>query len=196
VESDADLLVRLRGGDEHAFASLVERYHTRLTRFASSFGVRADLAEDVAQETWLALVRGLDRFEGRSALSTWLFQVCANRARSAAGREHRVIPVDPADPAVDPDLFAPDGSWGAPPRQWAGAARERLEDAELAARVRRAIDGLPGAQRQVVLLRDAQGMTSAQVCEILSISEVNQRVLLHRGRSRIRAILDGEGVAR
>jgi RNA polymerase sigma-70 factor, ECF subfamily len=196
VDDDVDVLFRLRGGDETAFTELVERYHGALTRFAMNFGVRGDLAEDIAQETWLALLRGVDRFEGRSSLRTWLFQICANRARSAAGRELRVIPVGPADPAVDPGRFGPDGSRSEPPWLWSEPARERGEDAALVGRIRAALAKLTEAQRRVVTLRDAQGMTSAQVCEVLSISEGNQRVLLHRGRARIRAVLNEETARR
>jgi RNA polymerase sigma-70 factor, ECF subfamily len=196
VDSDLEVLARLRGGDERAFMELVEHYHTPLTRFAMSFGSRNDLAQDIVQETWLALLRGIDGFEGRSSLRTWLFQICANRARSMVVREHRVIPVDPADPAVDPDRFGPDGSWAQPLGRWSESVRERLDDAAMAERIRGAVAKLTDSQRQVVTLRDAQGMTSAQVCEILSITEANQRVLLHRGRARIRAILEEEEVAR
>lgn len=203
---DVDVLARLRAGDERAFAELVERYHVRLRRFAGSFGARGELAEDIAQETWLALLRGLDRFEGRSSLRTWLFQICANRARSMAAREQRVIP-------VDPEQFGPDHAW--PDQPWqqddtymygydqsaqmehtglAGRAGEPEQpdlsaDAALAGRIRVALTKLAHAQRQVVTLRDAQGMTSEQVCELLSITEANQRVLLHRGRVRIRTLL-------
>jgi RNA polymerase sigma-70 factor, ECF subfamily len=193
VDSDAYVLARLRAGDERAFTELVECYHTRLRRFAYSFGARGELAEDIAQETWVALLRGIDRFEGRSSLRTWLFQICANRARSMAAREQRVVP-------VDPDRFGPDGGW--PTQPWQNEQPEvvgpeqavdpETEDTVLVDRIHGAMGRLADSQRQVVTLRDAQGMTSAQVCEILSISEANQRVLLHRGRARIRAVLSEE----
>lgn len=190
METDEDLLARLRAGDESAFEALVERYHPRLIRFALSFASRWELAEDVVQETWIGLLRGLDRFEGRSSLGTWLFQICANRARSMAAREARIIPVDPEGPAVDPALFQADGAWAEPVTAWADPPTDAAEQAELIERIRRAIDDLPPGQRQVVTLRDVEGMTAVQVCEIMSITEVNQRVLLHRGRTRVRAVLD------
>jgi RNA polymerase sigma-70 factor, ECF subfamily len=191
TDTDTELLARLRAGEEAAFTELVDRYHTRLTRLASSFGARGELVQDIAQETWLALLRGLDRFEARSSLQSWLFQICANRARSMTAREQRLIP-------LDPDRFGPDGEWSdqqyqpwQPWRPWSADtdADERARDAALAARIQDTIAGLDGNQGLVVTLRDARGMTSAQVCELLSISEANQRVLLHRGRARVRAEL-------
>ena len=194
VESDTELVVRLRKGDQDAFTVLVDRYHTRLTRFARSFTPRAELAEDIAQETWLGLLRGLDGFQGRASLRTWLFQICANRARTLAAREGRLIPVDPTDPdapTVDPARFGPDGGWSQPPSPFADA-EAREHDAELVERVRAAITRLPENQQRVVTLRDLEGLTSAEVCRILELTEGNQRVLLHRGRARIRAILEQE----
>ena len=194
VESDTELVVRLRKGDQDAFTVLVDRYHTRLTRFARSFTPRAELAEDIAQETWLGLLRGLDGFQERASLRTWLFQICANRARTLAAKEGRLIPVDPTDPdapTVDPARFGPDGAWSRPPSPFA-EAEEREQDAELVARVRAAIGLLPESQQRVVTLRDLEGLTSAEVCRILELTEGNQRVLLHRGRARIRAILEQE----
>lgn len=194
---DAELVVRLRKGDQDAFAVLVERYHTRLTRFARSFTSRSELAEDIAQETWLGFLRGLDGFEGRASLRTWLFQICANRARTLAAKEGRMIPVDPTDPdapTVDPARFGAEGSWSQPPSPIADA-EARENDAELVERVRLAITRLPETQQRVVTLRDLEGLTSAEVCRILELTEGNQRVLLHRGRARIRAILEKEVVA-
>lgn len=194
VESDEELVVRLRIGDQDAFAVLVDRYHTRLTRFARSFTPRAELAEDIAQETWLGLLRGLDRFEGRASLRTWLFQICANRARTLAAKEGRLIPVDPTDPdapTVDAARFGPEGMWSQPPAPWLDAAA-REQDAELVERVRVAITRLPESQQQVVTLRDVEGLAAVEVCRILDLTEGNQRVLLHRGRARVRALLEQE----
>jgi RNA polymerase sigma-70 factor (ECF subfamily) len=191
VDGDVELVERLREGDQAAFAALVDRYHSRLTRFARSFTARPELAEDIAQETWLGLLRGIDRFEGRASLRTWLFQICANRARTLTAREGRLVPVDPTDPeapTVDPARFNQDGAWTSPPVPWDTAA----DDAELVARVRAAIARLPEAQQQVVTLRDVEGLAAAEVCRILELTEGNQRVLLHRGRSRVRAILEQE----
>jgi RNA polymerase sigma-70 factor, ECF subfamily len=195
VESDADLVLRLRKGDQAAFAALVDRYHSRLTRFARSFTARPELAEDIAQETWLGLLRGLDGFEGRASLRTWLFQICANRARTLAAKEGRLVPVDPTDPdspTVDPARFDAGGGWIQPPVPWGEAA----DDAELVRRVRAAITLLPVTQQQVVTLRDVEGLNAAEVCRILELTEGNQRVLLHRGRARVRAILEKEVTAR
>jgi len=191
MDSDAELVGRLRKGDQAAFAELVDRYHSSLTRFARSFTARPELAEDIAQETWLGLLRGIDRFEGRASLRTWLFQICANRARTLAAREGRLVPVDPTDPdgpTVDPARFNPDGGWTQAPAAWDFAA----DDAELVERVRAAIVRLPEAQQQVVTLRDVEGLSAAEVCRILDLTEGNQRVLLHRGRARVRAILERE----
>ncbi len=190
MDADDELLARLRRGDEDAFAALVERYHTRIVRLACTFVGGHHTAEDVAQETWLAALRGLDRFEGRSSLRTWLFQICANRARTAGVREHRVVPVDGGGPTVDPGRFDTHGAWSTPPVLPTDAVDDRLTAASLAACALRAIDDLPPAQRQVVTLRDAEGLTSKDVCEVLSISEANQRVLLHRGRAQVRAVLE------
>jgi RNA polymerase sigma-70 factor (ECF subfamily) len=195
VESDADLVLRLRKGDQAAFAALVDRYHSRLTRFARSFTARPELAEDIAQETWLGLLRGLEGFEGRASLRTWLFQICANRARTLAAKEGRLVPVDPTDPdspTVDPARFDAGGAWAQPPVPWGEAA----DDAELVERVRTAITRLPETQQQVVTLRDVEGLGAAEVCRILELTEGNQRVLLHRGRARVRAILEKEVTAR
>ena len=195
VESDADLVLRLRKGDQAAFAALVDRYHSRLTRFARSFTARPELAEDIAQETWLGLLRGLDRFEGRASLRTWLFQICANRARTLAAREGRLVPVDPTDPdspTVDPARFDAGGGWSQPPVPWSEAA----DGTDLVERVRSAIIRLPVAQQQVVTLRDVEGLSAAEVCSILELTEGNQRVLLHRGRARVRSILEKEVAAR
>ena len=195
VESDADLVLRLRKGDQAAFAALVDRYHSRLTRFARSFTARPELAEDIAQETWLGLLRGLDGFEGRASLRTWLFQICANRARTLAAKEGRLVPVDPTDPdspTVDPARFDAGGCWLQPPVPWSEAA----DDAELVRRVRAAIILLPDTQQQVVTLRDVEGLSAPEVCRILELTEGNQRVLLHRGRARVRAILEKEVTAR
>jgi RNA polymerase sigma-70 factor (ECF subfamily) len=196
VESDADLVLRLRKGDQAAFAALVDRYHSRLTRFARSFTARPELAEDIAQETWLGLLRGLEGFEGRASLRTWLFQICANRARTLAAKEGRLVPVDPTDPdspTVDPARFDAGGGWTQPPVPW---SEEAADDADLVERVRAAIHRLPETQQQVVTLRDVEGLSALEVCRILELTEGNQRVLLHRGRARVRAILEKEVTAR
>ena len=185
---DAELLTRLRAGDEQAFAALVQRHHTAMVRLASTFVPRR-AAEEVVQETWLGFLRGLDRFEGRASLRTWLFRILVNRARSAGVREHRSIPSDLNEPAVDPQRFASTGQWIEPPVPWSEQVEDRLVAAELSERLRALIDDLPPLQRQVITLRDVEGLSSQEVCELLEISEGNQRVLLHRARSRLRGIL-------
>jgi RNA polymerase sigma-70 factor, ECF subfamily len=187
---DEDLLARLVIGDESAFTDLIERYHPRLLRLAGSFVVRRDVAEDVVQETWIAVLNGVGGFQGRSAFRTWLFQICVNKAKSAAVREQRVVPVDPADLEIDTD-FAPDGSWAVAPQRWADQVNEQAADGPLVERVHCAIEALPAGQRQVLTLRDVEGLSAAEVSAVLSITDVNQRVLLHRGRRQVRRSLEG-----
>ena len=184
--SDDDLVLRLRTGDESAFTELVQRYHPRLVRLAATFVSGRDLVEDVAQETWVGVLRGVDRFEGRSSFRTWLFQICVNRARSIAVQEGRVVPVSDVFDVADRPVFAVDGSWASPPEQWTTAAMDR---AELVAAVQAAIAELPPTQRQVITLRDVEGLSAADVCGVLLLSDGNQRVLLHRARLRVRTLL-------
>jgi len=191
ARGDDELVARLRAGDETVFAALVERYHPRLVRFAVTFVHEWNAAEDVVQDTWVALLRGLDGFEGRSTLQAWLFGICANRARSAFLRQVRTVPVDTAGPTVDPARFGPDRTWSDPPDSW-DDVDARLDAAKLAPLVLAAIEQLPAAQRQVVTLRDVEGLTGNEVCRILDISDANQRVLLHRGRARVRQALEND----
>jgi RNA polymerase sigma-70 factor, ECF subfamily len=184
--SDGDLVVRLRAGDESAFTELVERYHPRLIRLAGTFVSGRDLVEDVAQETWLAVVRGVDRFEGRSSFKSWLFQICANRARSIAVHEQRIVPVEDVTRVADQSAFAADGSWETQPEDWASSVQD---EAELLASVQAAILELPPTQRQVVTLRDVDGLAAEEVCAILALTDANQRVLLHRARLGVRNAL-------
>ena len=201
-DSDLALLDAVRGGDGAAFDELVRRFHQSLVRFATTYVRSHDLAEDVVQETWIAVLRGLAAFEGRSSFRTWVFQICANRARSVAVRERRTLPRDPnvlSDELTETETsFHADGSWRSPPTPWpASASPEELRhDAALVARIRLAIDELPEGQRQVMTLRDVAGLSSAEVCAVLSINDVNQRVLLHRGRTRVRRILAEQVLAR
>jgi RNA polymerase sigma-70 factor (ECF subfamily) len=192
LDADAELLRRLRSGDERAFAFLVERYHESMLRVATSFVPSRAVAEEVVQDTWLAALRGLSGFEGRSSLRTWLFRILVNRARTTGTREHRSIPVADAGPAVDAARFAPDGAWIAPPEQWIEEAENRLAAGKIAALLRTGLDELPDRQREVVTLRDVEGMSSEEACEVLGISEANQRVLLHRGRSKLRQFIEAE----
>jgi RNA polymerase sigma-70 factor (ECF subfamily) len=190
VLRDDDLLEQLRAGDDTAFTSLVDTYHPRLVRLARSIVSSGEIAEEVAQDTWLAVVRGIDRFEGRSSFRTWLFHICVNRARSTAGKESRTSPVDPQGPAADAAWFNTDGSWTSTVEPWPEIVDDRIMAEMLADHAKHVIEELPPPQRQVVILRDVEGLTSTEVCHLLSITEANQRVLLHRGRTRIRAALN------
>jgi len=191
--SDDDLLRRLRSGDESAFAEVVGSYHTSMVRLAQTFVSSRAVAEEVTQETWLAVVKGIDRFEGRSSLKTWIFHILANRARSTGVREQRTTPVDLSGEAtVDSRRFDEGGAWSDPPAHWSDEVVDRLSSGPLVAEVRAAISELPESQRAVVTLRDVDGLSSKDVCDVLEISEANQRVLLHRGRSRVRARLEDE----
>jgi RNA polymerase sigma-70 factor, ECF subfamily len=192
MEPDAELLRRLRAGDEQAFVALVERYNGSMLRLAASFVPSRAVAEEVVQDTWLAVLRGLPAFEGRASLRTWMFTILVNRARTTGTREQRTIPVADAGPVVDASRFGPDGAWSAPPEHWIEEVEDRIEAEKLGGVLKAAIGGLPGRQREVVLLRDVEGMSSAEVCDVLSISEANQRVLLHRGRGKLRQVLETE----
>jgi RNA polymerase sigma-70 factor, ECF subfamily len=192
MEPDAELLRLLRAGDEQAFVALVERYNGSMLRLAASFVPSRAVAEEVVQDTWLAVLRGLSAFQGRSSLRTWMFTILVNRARTTGTREQRTIPVADAGPVVDAARFGPDGAWSAPPEHWIEEAEDRIEAEKLAELLKALVGGLPDRQREVVMLRDVEGMTSAEVCQVLAISEANQRVLLHRGRGKLRQALESE----
>ncbi len=195
---DRALVQQLLAGDEAAFTSIVERYHGSLLRFARLFVRSASDAEEVVQDTWIAVLEGLPSFEGRAALKTWIFGILANRAKSRAVRETRMIlfadlsaPGTGAAPSVEPRRFTPDGAWATPPVQRHEDTPEALLlHGETLAVVEQAMAALPSAQRAVVTLRDVEGLGATEVCHILEISETNQRVLLHRARSRLRAALE------
>ena len=161
-----------------------------MLRLALSFVSSQAVAEEVVQDTWLAVLRGLGRFEEGSSLRTWLFTILVNRARSTGVREARTVPVADAGPVVDASRFGPNGAWAVPPEHWVEEAENRIDAVKLSGLLRGGLDGLPVRQRDVVLLRDVEGMKSAEVCQALAISEGNQRVLLHRGRSKLRQVLE------
>jgi RNA polymerase sigma-70 factor (ECF subfamily) len=185
VNDDKDLVDRLRAGDESAFVELVNRYQPRLLRLAEATVGRRAVAEEVTQDTWLAVVRGIERFEGRSSFKTWLFRVLLNRSRSAASREQRA-----GRPEEDlQERFDAAGRWANPPVPWADRVDDHLVASELAARIHSFLPRLPEAQRQVVVLRDIEHLGADEVAAMLGISDGNQRVLLHRGRTRLRALL-------
>ena len=190
MDDDTELLRRLRAGDEQAFVILVRRYHDAMLRLASSFVPSRAVAEEVVQDTWMGVVRGIGGFEERSSFRTWLFRILVNRARTTGERERRSIAIGTAEPAVDQSRFDAAGGWAAPPEQWAEDIDDRLRAGKLAGRIRSAIEELPARQREVVTLRDVDGLSSDEVCHVLDISDGNQRVLLHRGRSRLRQVLE------
>jgi RNA polymerase sigma-70 factor (ECF subfamily) len=192
MESDEELLRRLRAGDEGAFVTLVERHNGPMLRLALSFVPSRAVAEEVVQDTWLAALRGLGAFESRSSLKTWLFTILVNRARTTGVREARSVPIGDAGPVVDASRFGPDGGWAVPPEHWIEDAEDRIDAVKLSDLLRVVLDTLPARQREVVLLRDVEELSSADVCEVLAISEANQRVLLHRGRARLRQALESE----
>lgn len=194
MDADGDLLDRLRAGDEAAFADVVRRYHQPLLRLAeSTVGSRA-VAEEAVQDTWLAVVRGVDRFEGRSTLKTWLFHILLNRARTAGGREVRAGAVH--DELDGGGWFDASGRWLDPPEPWADHVDDRIVAGHLAERVHELLRHLPDAQHQVVLLRDVENLPAKDVAGLLHITDGHQRVLLHRGRARLRALLEAEVGAR
>jgi RNA polymerase sigma-70 factor, ECF subfamily len=199
VDRDAALVIRLREGDEAAYTEVVRRYHGSLVRVASAHVRSAGLAEEIAQETWLAVLSGIDRFEGRSSFRTWLFTITANLAKTRGTRESRSIPFsalarDEADSErpVEAGRFRPDGHWSDPPKEWHDP-EARLSSSETLAQIEAAIARLPEAQRTVITLRDVRGLDSDEVCKLLGISDGNQRVLLHRARAKVRKMLEEAG---
>ncbi len=194
---EAALVEALRRGDEQAFASLVRQFHSSLLRLAMSYVATREQAEDAVAETWLGVLNGIDRFEGRSSLKTWIFRILVNRAKTKGVREQRSIPFssledegEPTGPSVDPARFAGAGNWAAPPQSWEGLPEDRLLSAETRSVVDEAIARLPDMQRAVITLRDVRGCTAQEAGDILGLTEVNQRVLLHRARSKVRARLE------
>jgi RNA polymerase sigma-70 factor (ECF subfamily) len=189
---DAALLESLLGGDESAFTELVRRYHPTLVKVARYYVRSAASAEDVAQDTWIAVLKGIERFEGRSSFKTWLLRICVNRARTSGVKEHRSIPVDPNEsgPTVAAHRFDKGGLWSDPPVPFTEAIDSRLDNTALLSAVRGAIDALGEPQQAVVTLRDVEGLSTQEVATLLGLSEANVRVILHRGRARVREIVE------
>jgi len=200
MTADHELVQRLRDGDESAFAELIDRYGATMLRVAQVYVRDRATAEEVVQETWLAVLNGIDRFEERSSLKTWLFRILTNRAKTRGERDGRVVPfsalagqeAEGDEPSVDPDRFlGPDsphpGAWAAPPIGW---PQDKLIESETLGVIETAIDQLPQAQREVILLRDVDGWTPMEVSDALGITDGNQRVLLHRARTKVRAALE------
>ena len=197
---DDELIDALRAGDERAFTDLVDRHSPAMLSVARRYVATREVAEDVVQDTWLALLKGIDGFEGRSTLRTWLFRVLVNIAKTRGVREKRTTPfgasLDMDTPTVPADRFQTGadpwpGHWVRFPQVWVDTPERNLLAAETLALVRAALERLPEQQRLVVAMRDVEGYDSTEVCELLELSMANQRVLLHRGRARIREALVG-----
>jgi RNA polymerase sigma-70 factor (ECF subfamily) len=192
VDDEGELIARLRAGDEQAFVQLIARHHAAMMRLASSFVSSSAVAEEVVQDTWMGVLRGLDGFAGRSSFRTWLLRILVNRARSTGVRERRSVAIGDAGPVVDSSRFDASGAWMSPPEHGVEDSDDRLLAQGLSEELHAALEALPAHQREVVMLRDVDGLSGHEVCEVLEISEVNQRVLLHRGRSHLRQVLEDE----
>jgi RNA polymerase sigma-70 factor, ECF subfamily len=200
---ERELLGALRRGDEAAFARLVASLHGPMLRLAMLHVGDRTVAEEVVQDAWVGVLQQLDRFEGRSSLKTWVLRIVSNRAKTRAVRERRSVPFsalpgaapEADEPVVDPDRFLPAGHrwadhWASPPVSWQQVPEERLLSQETMAEIRRAVAALPAAQRAVLVVRDVEGLSAADACQLLELTEGNQRVLLHRARSKLRAALE------
>jgi len=202
-EADVRTVAALRSGDERTFMELVTTYGPSMLRVALLYVKTRAVAEEVVQDAWLGVLAGIERFEGRSSLKTWIFRILTNTAKSRGEREGRSIPFSslaPADlesgePSVEPDRFLPDGErwanhWASSPRRFDELPEGKLLSRETMAVVQQAVESLPESQRAVITMRDIAGFGSEDVCDALGISEVNQRVLLHRARTRVRRALE------
>jgi RNA polymerase sigma-70 factor, ECF subfamily len=195
---EGDLLRRLRARDELAFAELVSAWSPSMLRLARMYVASRAVAEEVVQEAWLGVLQGVDRFEGRSSLKTWVYRILVNRAMTRGAREARSVPfaalaADEAgrsEPAVDPERFGRDGVWASPPRRWQDQPELALRSEETLGVAREAIRDLPPMQRLVITMRDLEGFSSEDTRNALEISETNQRVLLHRARAKVRSALE------
>ena len=198
---DSDLVPRLRAGDGSAFRDVVACYHPVMVRVAETYVPGRAVAEEVVQDTWIAVMRGLDGFEGRSSLKTWMFRILANQARTRGERERRTVPLSSLADELDDEASVPPerftgpagrGMWSQPPERWSDQPESRLLSNATLAVVASTVKVLPENQRRVLVLRDIEEWTSEEVCDLLELSEVNQRVLLHRARSRLRAALEAD----
>lgn len=201
--TDRDLVAALRSGDEASFTRLVDELSPGLLRMARLYVATDGAAQEVVQETWLGVIQGLDRFEGRATLKTWIFRILVNIAKTRGVRDSRSVPfssafdstASPGDPVVDIDRFLPDDHaryprhWAIGPTPWPEHAAETAESLRL---IRLTVDGLVDAQREVITLRDIVGCSAEETCNALGLSETNQRVLLHRARAAVRIALEQE----
>jgi RNA polymerase sigma-70 factor, ECF subfamily len=189
---DDDLVERMRAGEEQAFVELVARHRATMMHVACALVSSTAVAEEVVQDTWLAVLRGIDGFAGRSSFKTWLLRILVNRARSTGVREHRSVAVADAGAVVDQSRFDASGAWSSPPQHWIEDSESRMLAQGLSDHIQAALHELPERQREVVMLRDVDGLSGQEVCAALDITEANQRVLLHRGRSHLRQSLEHE----
>lgn len=197
---DQRIIAGLRAGNEAVFVELVDRYNGSLVRVAMRYVPSRAVAEEVVQDTWIGVIEGIDRFEGRSTVKTWLYKILIYRARARGERERRTTPLsslvaDESGPSVPTERFRGSdalwaGHWATPPRRWDGDAEDRLLAGEARDVIEAVIADLPEAQRDVIVMRDMSELSSAEVCDVLGVTEANQRVLLHRARSRVRAALE------
>lgn len=200
LEQDVLLVAKLRDGDEMTFVSLLDRYHSTMLRLAMVHVSNRAVAEEVVQEAWLGVLRGLDRFEGRSSFKTWLFRILMNCAKTRGQREGRSVPFsslreDDTGPTVDPECFLPageeyEGHWVSFPHSWGDNPEAWLLSQETRTYILQAVETLPPRQREIISLRDIEGWTSEEARSLLGISEANQRVLLHRARAHVRRVLE------
>lgn len=197
---DRRIIAGLRAGDETTFVELLDTYQGSLVRVAMRYVPSRAVAEEVVQDTWIAVIEGIDRFEGRSTLKTWLYKILIYQSRARGERERRTIPMsalvdDDSTPSVPTERFRGSdalwaGHWAAPPQRWDGDTEDRLLAGEARALIDAVIANMPSAQREVIVLRDLSHFSAAEVCDLLDVTESNQRVLLHRARSRVRAALE------
>jgi RNA polymerase sigma-70 factor, ECF subfamily len=191
-DPDSELVARLRAGDEGAFIELVGKYHAAMLSIAAGYVPSRVVAEEVVQDAWVGVLRGISGFRQRSSFRTWLFRILTNRAISAGIQEHRTVPVDDLEQVLEASRFDASGTWLVPPEPWADKIDDKLTAAKMAARILTAIDDLPARQKEVVTLRDVHGLSSEEVCAVMDISVANQRVLLHRGRGKLRQVIESE----
>lgn len=202
--SEEALIAGLRRADERIFLALVTKYHAAMLRIATAFVLDSAVGEEIVQEAWLGVIKGIDRFEGRSSLKTWIFSILANCAKTRRSRESRTIPFSDLnpfeeyddEPLVDPERFTPadhpqwPNAWADPPSRWAYDPEDQVLTAEVMGCIQRAIAALPASQQAIITLRDIDGWPAEEVCNVLGLTETNQRVILHRARAKVRRALE------